>query len=195
VSSLYLGQIIQGGWNFNPRGTALCNGQTISIAQNTALFALLGTTFGGNGQTTFNLPDLRGRSMVHWGQGAGLSSIQLGQAAGQENVTILSTQMPAHNHNASFASTSSLNATTTKGTLQTPAAGTIIARGVDNTGTAVPLIYAPSGTTADAALGGLNVAGTVTVNPAGGSQPLPIRNPYQGITHVIAMEGIFPSRS
>jgi microcystin-dependent protein len=195
VSSLYLGQIIQGGWNFNPRGTALCNGQTLSIAQNTALFALLGTTFGGNGQTTFNLPDLRGRSMVHWGQGAGLSSIQLGQAAGQENVTILSTQMPAHNHTASFASTSSLNATTTKGTLQTPAAGTIIARGVDNTGTAVPLIYAPSGTTADAALGGLNVAGTVTVNPAGGSQPLPIRNPYQGITHVIALEGIFPSRS
>lgn len=195
MSSLYIGQIIQGGWNFAPRDTAFCNGQQVSIAQNTALFSLLGTTFGGNGQTTFALPDLRGRSMVHWGTGPGLSTIQLGEASGQENVTILSTQLPAHNHTASFASTSSLNAATTKATLQTPAAGTVLARSADNAGTAVPFIYAPSGTATGAALGGLNVAGTVTVNPAGGSQPLPIRNPYQGITHVIAMFGIFPSRS
>jgi microcystin-dependent protein len=195
MSNLYLGQIIQGGWNFNPRGTALCNGQSLSIAQNTALFALLGTTFGGNGQTTFNLPDLRSRSMVHWGTGAGLSPIQLGESSGQENVTILSTQMPAHTHTASFASTSSLNAATTKATGQTPAAGSVLARSTDNVGTAVPFIYSPSGTATGAALGGLNVAGTVTVNPAGGSAPLPIRNPYLGITHVIALEGIFPSRS
>jgi microcystin-dependent protein len=195
MSGTYIGQILQGGWNFAPRFTALCNGQLLAISQNTALFSLLGTQYGGNGQTTFALPNLQGRSMVHWGSGPGLSPISIGESAGQENVTILSTQMPAHNHTASFSPTSSLNATTTKGTLQTPTAGAIIARGVDNTGTAVPLIYAPSGTTADAALGGLNVAGTVTVNPAGGSQPLPIRNPYLGITHVIVLQGIFPSRS
>jgi microcystin-dependent protein len=195
VSNLYIGQIIQGGWNFAPRDTALCNGQTISIAQNTALFALLGTTFGGNGQTTFNLPDLRGRRMVHWGNGAGLSPVQLGESAGSESVTLNSTQMPAHNHTASFASTSSLDAATTKATAQTPAAGSVLARATDNVGTAVPFIYSPSGTATGAALGGLNVAGTVTVNPAGGSAPVGIRNPYQGITHVICMFGIFPSRS
>ena len=195
MSGIYLGQIFQGGWNFAPRFSALCNGQLLAISQNSALFALLGTQFGGNGQTTFQLPDLRSRSMVHWGQGAGLSNIQIGQASGAENVTISTAQMPAHNHAASFASTSSLNATTTKGTLQTPAAGTVLARSADSVGTAVPFIYAPSGTATAAALGGLNVAGTVTVNPAGSSQPLPIRNPYLGITHVIATAGIFPSRS
>jgi microcystin-dependent protein len=195
VSSLYIGQIIQGGWNFAPRDTALCNGQLISIAQNTALFALLGTTFGGNGQTTFALPDLRSRSMVHWGTGAGLSNIQLGQAGGAESVTLNAAQLPAHNHTASFASTSSLNAATTKATSQTPAAGSVLGRSTDNVGTAVPFIYSPSGTATGAALGGLNVAGTVTVNPAGGSSPVPTRSPYQGITHVIAMFGIFPSRS
>jgi microcystin-dependent protein len=195
MSSFYIGQIFQGGWNFAPRFSALCNGQLIAISQNTALFSLLGTQYGGNGQTTFALPNLQGRSMVHWGQGPGLSNIQIGQSAGLENVTILSTQMPAHNHTASFASTSSLNAATTKATAQTPAAGSVLARSTDNAGTAIPFIYAPSGTAAGAALGGLNVAGTVTVNPAGGSQPLPIRNPYLGITHVIAVQGIFPSRS
>jgi microcystin-dependent protein len=197
MSNLYIGQIIQGGWNFNPRGTAFCNGQSVSIAQNTALFALLGTTFGGNGTTTFNLPDLRSRSMVHWGTGPGLSNIQLGEAAGNENVTLLQTQMPQHTHAATFASTSTMGASTTKGTLQAPANGAVLSRTKDGAtpGPSLPLIYLPSGTTTDVTLGGLNVAGTVTNAIAGGSQPVGIRNPYLGITHVIAMEGIFPSRS
>jgi microcystin-dependent protein len=194
-ATTYIGRIFQGGWNFAPRNNALCNGQLLSIAQNTALFALLGTTFGGNGQTTFALPDLRGRSMIQWGSGPGLSNITLGEASGQENVTISTAQLPAHAHTASFASTSSLNAATTNATLQTPAAGTVLASAAVGAGAAVPRIYAPSGTATGAALGGLNVAGTVTVNPAGGSQPLSIRNPYLGITHVIAIFGIFPSRS
>jgi microcystin-dependent protein len=195
MSNLYLGQIIQGGWNFAPRGTALCNGQSLAISQNTALFALLGTNFGGNGQTTFNLPNLQSRSMMHWGTGPGLSPVQLGEASGGESTTLNSSQMPAHTHTATFASTSSLNASTTKGTVQTPAAGTVLARGVDNTGTTVPLIYLPAGTTTNVALGGLNVAGTVTNAPAGGNAPLSTRSPYLGITHAIALEGIFPSRS
>jgi microcystin-dependent protein len=197
MSNLYIGQIIQGGWNFAPRDTAFCNGQQISIAQNTALFALLGTTFGGNGQTTFALPDLRGRSMVHWGTGPGLSTIQLGQAAGVEQITLTSGQMPQHTHGATFASTSTLGASTTKGTLQAPSNGAVLARTKDGAtpGPSLPLIYLPSGTATDVTLGGLNVAGTVTNAIAGGSQPVGIRNPYLGITHAIAMFGIFPSRS
>lgn len=198
MSNLYIGQIIQGGWNFAPRGTSLCNGQIVSIAQNTALFSLLGTTFGGDGQTTFALPDLRSRSMVHWGQGAGLSNVQLGEASGTESVTLLQTQMPQHTHAAAFTSTSTLGANAaTKASLQAPANGAILARTKDGAtpGPALPLIYLPSGTATDVTLGGLNVAGTVTNAIAGGSQPVGIRNPYLGITHVIAFEGIYPSRS
>jgi len=196
MSILILGQIIQGGWNFNPRGTAFCNGQVLSIAQNSALFALLGTTFGGNGQTTFNLPDLRSRSMMHWGNGAGLSPVQLGEVGGAETTTLNTTQMPAHTHTATFNSTSTLKASSTKGTAQLPPAGGVLAKAVDTApGTAAPLIYLPSSATQDVTLGGLNVAGTVTNTPTGGNQPIPTRSPYQGITHVIALEGIFPSRS
>ncbi len=197
MGSLYLGQIIQGGWNFAPRGTALCNGQILSIAQNTALFALLGTTFGGNGQTTFQLPNLQSRSMMHWGQGAGLSQVQLGEVNGAESTTLTINQLPAHTHTATFnGSSSSLNATTTKGTTQGPAAGSLLAKAVDTLpGTALPLVYTPAGTNPTVALGGLNVAGTVTNAITGNSQPTPTRSPYLGITHVIALEGIFPSRS
>jgi microcystin-dependent protein len=195
MSSIYIGQILQGGWNFAPRGTAMCNGQIIGIAQNTALFSLLGTTFGGNGQTTFALPDLRSRSMMHHGQGPGLSSVVLGEAGGTENVTLTQNQMPQHTHAATFNSTSTMGASTTKGTLQTPGAGTVLAKTQDSAGTALPLIYLPSGTATNVNLGGLNVAGTVTNAIAGGSQPVGIRNPYLGITHAIAMEGIYPSRS
>ncbi|MFM5894148.1 MAG: phage tail protein [Novosphingobium sp.] len=196
MSSLYLGQIIQGGWNFAPRGTALCNGQILSIAQNTALFALLGTTFGGNGTTTFQLPNLQSRSMMHWGNGPGLSPVVLGEVSGAESTTLTINQMPAHTHTATFTSSSSLNATTAKGTAQVAAAGALLAKAVDTApGTAVPLIYTPAGTNPTVALGGLNVAGTVTNAPAGNNQPLPTRSPYLGVTHVIALEGIFPSRS
>jgi microcystin-dependent protein len=196
MSNLYLGQIIQGGWNFNPRGTALCNGQSLSIAQNSALFALLGTTFGGNGQTTFNLPDLRSRSMMHWGTGPGLSPVQLGEASGGESTTLNATQMPAHTHTATFNSTSTLKAGSAKGSAQLPPAGGILGKAVDTApGTAAPLIYLPSSATQDVTLGGLNVAGTVTNAPAGGNAPVSTRSPYLGITHVIALEGIFPSRS
>lgn len=196
MSNLYLGQIIHGGWNFAPRGTALCNGQVLSIAQNTALFSLLGTTFGGNGQTTFALPNLQSRSMMHWGNGPGLSPVQLGESGGTESTTLTTNQMPSHTHTATFTSTSTLNASTTKGTAQVAAAGSLLAKAVDTApGTAVPLIYQPAGSISTVALGGLNVAGTVTNAAAGSNAPLPTRSPYLGITHVIALQGIFPSRS
>lgn len=193
----FIGQIITGGWNFAPRTYALCNGQLLPISQNTALFSLLGTTYGGNGQTTFALPNLQSRSMMHWGQGPGLSQVVIGQAGGTESTTLTVAQMPAHTHTATFTPTSAtLNATTTKATLQTPAAGVVLGKSVDTSGgTAQPAIYAPSGTATNVALGGFNTAGSVTNAPAGGSAPTPNRSPYLGITHVIALQGIFPSRS
>jgi microcystin-dependent protein len=191
MSTPFIGQIVQGGWNFAPRGYAFCNGQSLSIQQNTALFSLLGTTFGGNGTTTFNLPNLLGRSMMHWGNGAGLSPRQLGESGGAEQVTLTTPNLPAHNH--SFSSTSSLNAATPKATLNVPAAGALLARSVDNTGTVVPYIYAPAGTTPTVALGGLNVAGTVGIT--GSNVPVGIVSPFQCVSHCIALQGIFPSRN
>jgi microcystin-dependent protein len=196
MASPFIGQIIQGGWNFAPQGYAFCNGQLLSIAQNSALFSLLGTTFGGDGQTTFGLPNLQSRTMMHWGQGPGLSNVAIGEVGGAESVTLTTNQIPAHTHSATFnGSTSTLNTTNVKATLQAATAGAVLGKSVDNTGTAIPLIYSPAGSAASAALGGLNVAGTVTVNATGGSQPAPTRSPFLGITHVIALQGVFPSRN
>lgn len=196
MSSPFIGQIIQGGWNFTPRGYAFCNGQLLPIAQNTALFSLLGTTFGGNGQTTFALPNLQSRSMMHWGQSPGLSSVVLGEQGGVESVTLTTNQMPAHTHLGTFdGSSSTLKTTTVRATTQTAAAGSLLARTTDNVGTAVPLIYAPAGSALAENLGGLNIAGTVSIGTAGNSQPATNRSPYLGITHVIALQGIFPSRN
>src|SRR3954469_26017647 len=98
MSEPFLGEIRMFGGNFAPRGWALCNGQLLAISTNTALFSILGTTYGGNGQTTFGLPDLRGRVPLHQGQGQGLSPYNLGEVGGSETVTLLTPQMPAHNH-------------------------------------------------------------------------------------------------
>src|ERR1041385_5154353 len=98
MSQPFIAEIILVGFNFAPRGYALCNGQLLSIAQNSALFSLLGTTYGGNGTTTFALPDLRGRSPMHFGSGPGLTPRVQGEVFGTESVTILQSQMPPHNH-------------------------------------------------------------------------------------------------
>src|SRR5512145_236700 len=106
MSDPFLGEIKMVGFNYAPYGWAFCNGQILSIAQNTALFSLLGTTYGGDGQTTFALPDLRGRTPIGAGQGPGLPSYMLGEVVGSPTTTLLNSQMPAHNHrvNASQAS-------------------------------------------------------------------------------------------
>src|SRR6187551_576055 len=94
----FIASIILFAGNFAPRGWAFCQGQILSIAQNTALFSILGTTFGGNGQTTFALPDLRGRVPMHWGQGPGLTNRTLGEIGGTENVTLTVNNLPSHTH-------------------------------------------------------------------------------------------------
>ena len=197
MATPFIGEIIYFGGNFAPVNYAMCQGQLLAISQNTALFSILGTTYGGNGQNTFALPDLRGRAPVGPGQGPGLSNYVLGQLSGAESVTLSSANLPIHTHGATFAGTgSSLNAATVKASVQTPAAGTVLARATDTGGgTAAPQMYAPAGTPTPAALGGLNVAGTVTVSPAGGSAPFSNVQPILAITALIATQGIFPSRN
>lgn len=192
----FIGQIIQGGWNFAPRGYSMCNGQSIGIAQNTALFSLLGTTFGGNGTTTFNLPDLQGRSMINAGNGAGLSPYVLGQVGGTENTTLTTPNLPAHIHPVTSTGTNGLNAADVKAASQTPTTGAIFGRGVDigGGGGVAPAIYLPAGTTPTVALN-LNVAAGVAVGPTGNNQPFSNLSPYLAVTIVIALQGIFPSRN
>jgi microcystin-dependent protein len=155
--------------NFAPRNWAFCQGQTISISQNTALFSLLGTNYGGNGQTTFQLPNLAGRTAVGTGTGPGLSNIPLGQMAGTETVTLSAAQMPAHTH--------TLNANSNTGTTGNPN-GAILAAAANTY-----ISGAPNVTMSPQAVG-----------VSGNSQPVPIRNPYLGMNYIICMYGIFPSR-
>jgi microcystin-dependent protein len=169
MSEPFLGELRIFGFNFAPRGWAMCNGQVLSIAQNTALFSLLGTTYGGNGQTTFALPDLRGRVPVHFGQGPGLSDIDLGEQAGSEVVTLTVDQLAAHNHGIAASNGSA--------TASRPANNFLAAGGS----------YATSsdGTTMNPGM----------VQNAGGSQPHENRQPFLGLNVCIALEGIFPSRN
>lgn len=171
------------GGNFAPRGWALCNGQILSIAQNTALFSLLGTTFGGNGQTTFALPDLRGRVPVHPGQGPGLSPYSLGQQAGTENTTLTINQMPQHTHTFAVP-TSTATGNDAQAANNLPAAGTASVSGSD-----VELLSYRSGVNADGAMKPGNTG------IAGGSQPFSIIQPYLCVNFIICLEGIFPSRN
>jgi microcystin-dependent protein len=178
----YLAIIKMFAGNFAPKGFMFCQGQILNISTNTALFSLLGTTYGGNGQTTFGLPDLRGRVPVGTGQGNGLAPMQLGQIGGTENVTILSTQMPAHTHSAQVVVTPPVNGE---------------AANADSPDGAYP---APSGsqiysTTATAGLTGASFQAQATIGIAGGSQPLPIRNPYLGMNYVICISGLYPPRN
>jgi microcystin-dependent protein len=167
VAEPFLGQIILFGGNFAPRGWAFCNGQLLAINQNTALFSLLGTTYGGNGQTTFALPDLRGRVPLHFGQGPGLSSYTEGQVGGAESVTLLATQMPAHTHSQPATAG---DETTNRPNAAVPARGGVYANTPD----------------------GSNLAATTS---AGGGQPHTNLQPYLTLNYCIALEGIFPSRN
>lgn len=200
MAEMYMGQIIQGGWNFAPRGTMMANGQLLPINQYSALYALFGTTYGGNGQQTFGLPDLRGRTAIGTGQGPGLANYVLGQIQGIESVILSQTQMPQHSHVASVSGTgtATMNVSTNKGNDNVAVAGSLLAKGVDLNGTgATPGIYIPAASsTGSVAIGGLNLAGApVTVGVAGGSQPFSILQPLLAITYCVVTEGIFPSRN
>ena len=167
----FIGEIMLVPYNFAPRGFAFCSGQNLSIAQNTALFSLLGTTYGGNGQTTFALPDLRGRCVVSSGQGPGLSNYDLGEQIGTESITLITNQIPIHTHGV---------------------------RAVDDDPTSgTPTNNFPANI---AAKGYSSAAANTTMNPnmiqgSGGNQPHANLQPLLTLNYCIALEGVFPSRN
>lgn len=174
MTEAFIGSIVLFAGNFAPRGWAFCQGQILAISTNTALFSILGTTYGGNGQTTFALPDLRGRAPIGAGQGPGLSAVQLGQQAGSESVTLTPSQMPMHTH--------------------------LVACDTSAAGSADPAGAYPGnpGTLSGADLYGPTANGSMSptmISAAGGSQPFSIRQPYLGLNYIICLEGIFPSRN
>ena len=180
---VYIGTILMVGFNFAPQGWALCNGQLLSIQQNTALFALLGTTYGGNGQTSFALPDLQGRVPIHMGNGNGLSPYVIGQNGGVENVTLLANQMPQHLHSVATPC-STANATATSPANGVPA----IVLAPDGRGSSPTPAYASAATSGQA------MAAFNTGN-AGGNVPVSVLQPYLSVNFIIALQGIFPTRS
>ncbi len=165
----FLGEIRCFGFGWAPVGWALCQGQLLAISSNTALFSLLGTTYGGNGQTTFALPDLRGRTPLNQGQGPGLSPYDLGQVGGNESVTLNAGQLPPHNHTVAASSTASGKSP----------AGSVPAFTADGSsyGTGNDLAMSPS-----------------MVGGGGSSQPVAIASPYLAVNWCIAVEGVYPSR-
>ena len=179
-------------YSFAPRGWAFCNGQLLSIAQNSALFSLLGTTYGGDGVTTFALPDLRGRVPMSSGNGPGLTPRTLGEVSGTENVTLVSTQMPIHTHAVTHNLQAQARATTLPGTSRSPANAlpALEAAGVTALYNDQPI--APNATLA---AGAISLTGGATAAAAGGSQPFGIVQPYLVLNYCIALEGIYPSRN
>lgn len=177
----FLGQITLFGCNFAPVGWALCEGQLLSIAQNTALFSLLGTNFGGNGTSIFGLPDLRGRVALGVGQQPGLSSYVIGETGGEEAMTIGSSTYPSHAH--------ALVAAAGAATVNAPG-GAVEAEGeTGGRGGAIALaLYSGSGTATTLAPAALGAAG-------GGGAPHNNLQPYLALNFCIALRGIFPSRS
>ncbi|HEY6942978.1 phage tail protein [Dokdonella sp.] len=172
MSQPFLGEIRMVGFNFAPRGWAFCAGQLLPISQYDALFALIGTIYGGDGQSTFALPNMAGRLPVHQGQGLGLSNYVIGQAAGTETVTLIAQQMPQHAHPVGAAS---------GGTRSSNPMGNMLGSGeadMYTRGTGAPVSLAA------------NAIGT-----SGGNQPHDNMQPYLCINFVIALEGVFPSRN
>ncbi|HEV2674544.1 MAG TPA: tail fiber protein [Aliidongia sp.] len=176
MSSPILGQIAVFAGNFAPQGWALCNGQILPISQNTALFSIIGTFYGGNGTSTFALPDLRGRATVHSGQGPGLSPYDQGEAGGSESVGLTGGQTPGHSHNLMGATT---------GNSAAPGPTTVLGASPATTSAYIPL---PS------------TAGATTLAPnaialAGTGLPHENRQPLLVMNYMIAVFGIFPSRN
>lgn len=173
----FIGEIQMFGFNFNPRGWAFCNGATLPIQQNTALFSLLGTTYGGNGQTTFQLPNFAGRAGCQQGQGPGLTPRSLGEAFGTNTVTLTSAQVPQHNHGINAFSQSDINKKS-----GSPSNGSALSS--LGSGTAKPFIAAPLNT---------QFAPNMIQPSAGGGQPHQNQQPYLGVNFCIALQGIYPS--
>ncbi len=175
MSDYFVGQIQEFGFNFAPKNYATCDGQLMSISQNTALFSLLGTTYGGNGVTTFALPDLRGRVPIHQGQGPGLTSRTIGEMSGEESHTLTSGEMPAHSH--------SLNSVSTAGSSRV-SPNNFLGGESQNKTSFYSTAASPSAT--------MNAQ---SIGISGGSQAHNNMEPYLVMNYCIALFGVFPSRN
>lgn len=173
-----LGQIIMFGGNFAPRGWAFCDGQLLPISSNSALFSILGTMYGGDGRTTFALPDLRGRFPLHPGNGPGLPSYRQGQKGGQPEVTLSVANMPSHNH------TPTLHGSRAQATSQNPN-GNVLG------GSASPMYEASPGAANMSTMSG----DSITSQNVGGGMSFSVENPFCAVQFIIALQGVFPSRS
>jgi microcystin-dependent protein len=182
MSQPFVGQIIMFGGNFPPSGWALCAGQLMPISENETLFQLIGTTYGGDGQSTFGLPDLQGRVPIHQGQGSGLSNYVIGAKAGTENVTLITQQMPQHNHQLLS------NTGGTGGTNQNPVSNAILSNvGISGGPTTPPLAFkVPGGTQVTMA--------NSAISQTGGNQPHNNIQPVIAVTYCISLFGIFPTQ-
>ncbi len=202
----FIGQIMQVGFAYAPVNWLTCNGQTLQLNQNQALFALLGNRFGGDGNTTFGLPDARGRAFIGTGQGPGLTFRKLGEKGGNEQQTLSLPNMPSHTHGV----TSSGGSLSVDGHLLAmqgvdasvetaqPAAGALLGAALEQDTS--PVLYAPANSTGTPVpLGGLSVQAqyqppTFTVNPNGANAPFSIMPPFQAVTTIIAGVGIWPEQ-
>lgn len=179
MSQPFVGQVIMFGGNFAPAGWATCSGQLLPISENETLFNLIGTTYGGDGQSTFGLPDLQGRVPIHNGQGSGLSNYVIGQKAGAESVTLNVQQIPAHNHLIGIPSAPANQSV--------PSNATILATESSNApGTGNAYTYAAASGTQTAMVAG-------SIGGAGGSQPHNNIVPVMAVTYCISLFGIYPS--
>lgn len=167
----FIGEMIWVPYNFAPKGWAFCSGQLLPISQNTALFSLLGTTYGGDGRTTFALPNMQGRVMINAGQGPGLSLYDQGQTGGEATHTLTQNEMPAHSHG--------FQASTATGTVTTPAGN----------------LYAASASGKQYGQGPTTAMSANAVAGAGGGQPHNNMMPYGTLNCIIALQGIFPPRN
>jgi microcystin-dependent protein len=171
MSESFIGEIRMFGGNFAPKGWATCDGQLLPISQNTALFSLLGTNFGGNGTSNFGLPDLRGRAPMHQGQGPGLSDRPIGEMDGFETVTLLSPMLPAHTHQAMAVGSA--------GTQTTPVGNSWASSTTRPYSNQAPNVAMAAGTLA----------------PTGGNRPHTNLQPFLVVTFIIALQGIYPPRN
>lgn len=173
MSNPYVGEIQIFGFNFPPRGWSFCNGQILSISQNTALFSILGATYGGNGQSNFALPNFQSRVPLSFGQGSGLSNRALGEVGGSENVTLLSTEMPPHGHSLAASSAPATSTEPGNAVLAQSGDGLVAYTPTLGTNPPVPLDNA--------------------VGISGGSQPHNNLMPLLTLNFCIALQGVFPS--
>jgi microcystin-dependent protein len=181
MAEAFIGEIRMVGFNFPPKGWATCDGQSLTIAQNTALFSIIGTVYGGNGTTNFSLPDLQGRLPIHVGQGVGLSPYSLGTKGGNENEVILTSHLPVHNHGGA------LLANAAPGTSTDPS-GKVPA----TPGSSVNARFAKMYSNAP-----VDTLNTTAIASEGQAQPLPHSNvmPYLCVNFVICLSGTYPTRS